>query len=312
MSVLSVIKTLGGFTTVNGIKTSNTLTESILCSQDISGAVQIKFDLSKINKKIGLFKTKTQILHSTYDEITNTFPVNNITVLPQELVNDLSLYSILNIGKLDTIYNDFMLFMNTFFDYKPGFDIKINPSYIDFNGGIFNKQKFYEILKTPNGLYGNITINNINEILKMRHATPLEYGFIDTDSIYIPYGITIVIFIDIDMDILGVNSIGKQYIANLKKKSDYDDGESSIQTIISPKKIMRIVKVPLLLLLEQFVLPEQIITPKKTVPIDTPLLQNIFTPQPPIIVNIKKGTTSFNTVSKPLSSKDLKNYIKKL
>jgi hypothetical protein len=302
---------MGGFTTMNGIKSSNNLIDSLLCLQDISGAVQIKFDLSKINKKIGLFKNKTHILNSTYDEISNEFPINSIKILPQELLNDLSLYSIVTIGKLDRIYNDFMELMNTFFSYKPGFDIKINPSYVDFNGGIFNNKTLYDILKTSNGLYGTIIINNINDILKIRGKVPIEYGFIDNDLIYIPYGLTIILFLDIDMEELGVNSIGKQYIANLKKKSDYDNGESSIQTIISPKKIMRIIKVPLILDLEQFVIPEQEIIVQNNIKEDIPLFQNVFKSDPPISINVKKGTSTYNMVSKSVNSNDLKKYYKK-
>jgi hypothetical protein len=169
-------------------------------------------------------------------------------------------------------------------------------------------------MKKPNGLFGNININNINTIFESRGIMPLEYGFIDSDIIYVPYGITIVIITDIDMEELKVNNNGKQYIANLKKKSDYDLNGSLVQTVITPKKIMRIVKIPLVLNLENFIIQEQ--PPQKSTSINNKLSYNTTTNKEAITpistknikVNITKGLTNFHIVSKPIKQSELTPY----
>ena len=316
----SVIIATGGFSVISGIKPNLTEYPKI-AEYDLSGSVQLLFDISKINKKIGLFKNRNEIVNSMFDIYTQTFPIDTINITANEIINELSVYSIISIGKLESLNSDFMNFMNSFFDYKAGFDIKINPTYVNLNNGIFDKQLFYDTVKKENGFFGTITVkninellNNINDIFENRQNIEMNYGFIGKELIYIPYGITILQFIDIDMDELKVNNIGKQFLAKLKRDSDYDDGTSSVQTIISSKKIMRIIKVPLLINLLQIDLPVPIIHEStiinKSSYENIPLLENKFNSDPEIKVTVQKNNFSYHMSSKRVSASELQQFTK--
>jgi hypothetical protein len=211
--------------------------------------------------------------------------------------------------------------MNSFFDYKAGFDIKINPTYINLNNGIFDIQMLYDTIKKENGFFGTITVKNINEILnninnifENRQNVGINDGFIGKELIYIPHGITMLLVIDIDMDELKVNNIGKQFLAKLKRDSDYDDVNSSVQTIISSKKIMRIIKVPLVLNLIQFDLPIPIIQKPPVINKNDnekiPLLENNFYSEPEFTVSVQQTNYSYHMSSNRISSDELQKYIK--
>jgi hypothetical protein len=316
----SVIIATGGFSVISGIKPNLTEYPKI-AEYDLSGSVQLLFDISKINKKFGLFKNRYEIVNSMFDIYTGTFPIDTINITANEIVNELSVYSIISIGKLESLNSDFMNFMNSFFDYKAGFDIKINPTYINLNNGIFDIQMLYDTIKKENGFFGTITVKNINEILnninnifENRQNVGINDGFIGKELIYIPHGITMLLVIDIDMDELKVNNIGKQFLAKLKRDSDYDDVNSSVQTIISSKKIMRIIKVPLVLNLIQFDLPIPIIQKPPVINKNDnekiPLLENNFYSEPEFTVSVQQTNYSYHMSSNRISSDELQKYIK--
>jgi hypothetical protein len=250
---------------------------------DVTKCVQILYNTSKINKKIGLIKVNNIIIKSSFDIHTNNFPVDTINIDANEFIEDLEPTSIISIGKLKTIYYDFYEFIHHILSNKECFNLyqqniesaqhitplknsnhtEIDPltkiSVTDLNGDknmllmkdtYLDEHKFYSIIKEKI-IFGSIQIKNINSILdntiffENHKNISKKNGFIQNDIICIPYGLNIELSHTIDIDKL--NHFGKLYILNLKNSSDYDDGISKIDTIITENNIRRIIKIPLIL-----------------------------------------------------------------
>ena len=238
----------GGFSFINEnilIQNKNNLIDEY----DLTDSVQLLFNVSKINKKIGLDKMNNIIIHSEFDDVHNTFPVENIEVNANEIMEDLELNNIVSLGKLKTIYNDFNNFINNIYTHKEFFINYQESDLENFEPEYFDENKLFHMIK--NGFFGSLTIKNVNEILNNtiffdNHKNiPKKNGFISNDLVFVPNGINLSLVHKINIDKL--NLFGKTYILNLKNQTDYDDGNLSINTIITQDKIIRVIKVPLLL-----------------------------------------------------------------
>jgi hypothetical protein len=67
----------GGFSFTN----ENILVQNknkLIDEYDLTDCVQLLFNVSKINKKIGLNKMNNIIIHSDFDDVHNNFPVDNV------------------------------------------------------------------------------------------------------------------------------------------------------------------------------------------------------------------------------------------
>ena len=52
-------------------------------------AIQVLYDTSKINNKLGLVKQGNRILHTTFNECTQTFPIDSISITANDFINGL-------------------------------------------------------------------------------------------------------------------------------------------------------------------------------------------------------------------------------
>lgn len=223
--------------------------KKLIDEYDITNSVQLLYDVSKINEKIGLFKMNHIIIKSDFDNEQNIFPIDNIEINSNELIEDLELSSILSLGKLKTSYNNFNRFIEYITSHKELFDLyEENKLEIDYEN--FDEENLYCLLKKENGFFGSVSIKNVNEILnntiffENHKNIPKKNGFINDDLLFIPYGLKILLSYDINIDKL--NYFGKKYILNLKNETDYDDGNCYINTSFTESKITRTIKVPLL------------------------------------------------------------------
>jgi hypothetical protein len=238
----------GGFSFTN----ENILVQNknkLIDEYDLTDSIQLLFNVCKINKKIGLNKMNNIIIHSDFDDVHNNFPVDNIQLDANEIMEDLELNNILSVGKLKTIYNEFNSFINNIYTHKEFFVNYEENDLVNFENEPFDEQKLYTMIK--NGFFGSLNIKNINEILNNaiffdNHKNiPKKNGFISNDLIFVPYGINISLVHNINIDKL--NLFGKTYILNLKNQTDHDDGNLFVNTVITEDKIIRVIKAPLLL-----------------------------------------------------------------
>ena len=190
----------GGFTMDQCFNTIKLQQQNPLLRYDVTKAVQVRFDVRTFNSKIGLIKepNNVDIISSDFNAVTDKFPNNSITISASEFLDGMSAAQILSVGAYETMYSDYIQFVNTYFGYAGGFSsLFADASEFDINGGVFNADSFMNIITpytTEGGenvkpLEGSITINDINNLLKFaidgnvfKNRTPQVMDAIDASA----------------------------------------------------------------------------------------------------------------------------------
>jgi hypothetical protein len=68
------------------------------------------------NEKLGLYKDANNynILSTSFNEITGQFPVDTIYISATEFLQNVHIPNILSVGKLETLYTDFIQYVNAY------------------------------------------------------------------------------------------------------------------------------------------------------------------------------------------------------
>jgi hypothetical protein len=170
----------GGFFMQQGFQTISQLTEASFNSYDMTNAVQVLFDVSRFNSKLGITKdaSNSVITSTSYNETTETFPNDSITISSTDFKTGISSPSkIVSVGKYSTLFSDFINYIHMYFGYAGGFASIFNSgTTYDICGGVFNADSLYKLINqssanSGNGVYvsdlsGSITISNINQLLR--------------------------------------------------------------------------------------------------------------------------------------------------
>lgn len=273
VGLLYALTGTGGFIMEEGIKTITMLPVNQLNQYDVTNALQIKYNVRTFNEKIGLIKDENNIniISTTFNETTYSFPINSLTISPNEFTDPLTTANIVSVGKLNTLYSDFILYVNDYFGYANGFtSIFTLSSQVDANNGVFDASGFIRIINEqildPNtGIYvkdlsGSITVSYINDLLNsIIAADPFNNrgegmtqrdGFVAGDLVFVPDGITITLNLNIENNAITLNSLGSQHITQLNTQYDYTSGYFSSNTLTTVTNIQRTVKAPMLLILD--------------------------------------------------------------
>jgi hypothetical protein len=269
---------LGGYIMEEGVKTITMIPTNQIIQYDVTNSVQIKFDVRTFNQKIGLYKdaNNINIISSAFDISNNVFPTDTITITSPDFVNGVFAENIISVGKLWTLYSDFIYYVNEYFSYANGFSALFTlSSQVELNNGVFDAEEFVKIINgqtlNPNtgqyisDLSGSVTISYINQLLtyvvygnpfnnrppngKNGNPFTLQDGFIEGDLIFIPNGITVTLNLDIVNNNILLNNLGDIHLADLNRETNYTDGYFSCNTITTETNITRIVKAPLFLIL---------------------------------------------------------------
>jgi hypothetical protein len=267
---------IGGFSIEEDLQVIRLNPVQNIGKYNTTDAIQLLYDTSKINNKIGLVKQGNCIVHTTYNECTHSFPIDSISVTANDFINNLRIKQQINsIGSLECVYRDFIDYVNQILNYEEGFSsIYLLDQQFDINGGVFEIDDFFSLIKSQetncygkyNNLFGSVSINGINKLLKS--STDLNIfgnrgiddppsqptyqygakdGFLEGDLIYIPKGFTMTLSVDLDSETLKFNELGKQFIHRLNHETNYDNGNMSQETITTIHNITRTIKVPLLI-----------------------------------------------------------------
>lgn len=167
----------GGFTMDQCFNTIKLQQQNPLLRYDVTKAVQVRFNVRTFNEKIGLIKqsNNVDIISSDFNSVTDKFPQNSITINASEFLAGMSAAQVLSVGAYETMYSDYIQFVNTYFGYAGGFSsLFADASEFDINGGVFDASAFMNIITpytTEGGenvkpLEGSITISDINNLLK--------------------------------------------------------------------------------------------------------------------------------------------------
>lgn len=270
----------GGFQMERGFETITLLPQSEINVYDVTNAIQVTFDVKTFNQKLGLTKNtdNTAIMTSTFNYITDTFPVDTITLSASEFVNGLTSANVLSVGSYTTLYSDFVSYVSSYFGNLGGFETLFGEeSTFSLNDGVFDSDAFIRLLTqtdlSGDGTYtsavnGQITISGINQLLRRAVDANLfgnrnpssdagtavdpsynsnygvEDGFIAGDLIWIPEGTTVNLSVGIDAEMfLPINNIGPSLVQN----TNYTNGNFSSSTSATTTLIQRTLKAPLLI-----------------------------------------------------------------
>ena len=244
----SAITGTGGFSIEEELQVIRLNPVQNIGKYNTTDAIQLLYDTSKINNKIGLVKQGKQIIHTTYNQCTQSFPIDSISITANDFISNLKKIEQINsIGSLESVYRDFIDYVNQILNYEEGFSsIYLLDQQFDINGGIFEIDDFFSIVKSQetncygkyNNLFGSVSINGINKLLKSStdlnifgnrgiddppSQPPYQYGvkdgFLEGDLIYIPKGFTFTLSVDLDSETLKFNELGKQFIHNLNNET---------------------------------------------------------------------------------------------
>lgn len=270
----------GGFILERGFSTIKMLPQSDINVYDVTNAIQLTFDVKTFNQKLGLTKNESNvnIMTSNFNYITDTFPVDSISLSATEFVNGLTASSVLSVGSYSTMYSDFISYVSSYFGNFSGFETLFDEETVfSLNDGIFDADAFIKLITqsdvSGNGSYvsavsGQITISNINNLLRrivdanlFGNRTPtgtngtaadpsnntnygVADGFIAGDLIWIPEGTTVNLSIEIDAEMfLPINNIGPSLVQN----TNYVNGNFSASTNATTTNIQRTLKAPMLI-----------------------------------------------------------------
>jgi hypothetical protein len=284
----TAITASGGFSIEENAKPMNLRVIENIAKYDVTDSVQLLFDVDTLNSKLG-----------DYDMLNETFELNSIMIYASEFTHGLkSVEQINSVGKLENFYKDFVTYVNDFLNYEEGFScLYLMDEEFEVEKEKMEISDLYETLIRKsenvygeyNDLYGNITINGTNNILKyMKNLNifgnrngVVNPGFIEGDLIYVPYGLTISITVDLNAENLQLNKKGLEYVKKINEKNDYDNGNGSQETHTTSEKITRIVKIPLLMKLVNIPKPEHIVTVEtvsvETVSVETVSIETVST-----------------------------------
>ena len=258
--VIYVISGTGGYNSEQGAATITMLPTNQLQPYDVTNSVQVKFSKTTFNNKLGAFNLAN-----------DTFANDNITINANEFITGVPNTSyVISVGKLKTMYSDFMMYVDEYFSYANGFSTVFNvSSETSLNAGVFNNDAFITLIQgsalnpsTGEYIYdlsGSININGINNILKyIIYSNPFNNriqgnpdlifrnGFAAGDIIYIPTGLTITLTLNINSNNIVLTYLGDAKVDELKIKYDYSHGNFSRNTTTTIDKITQVIKVPLL------------------------------------------------------------------
>jgi hypothetical protein len=267
----------GGYEAEQGAKTITMIPVNQINQYDVTESIQIIFDVRTFNEKIGLFKdaSNRNILTSASDPSTNKFPTDSFSLGSVEFAAGVTNSSqVISVGKYNTLYSNFISYVNNYFGYPDGFSTIFNlSSQVDINSGVFDNAAFINLIhgNTPNpvtgeyikDLSGSITLSYINQILNyVVFSNPfnnrpaggnggedfsLQDGFVEGDIIFVPNGLITTLNMDIITNNIQLNYLGAAHLANLNSQTNYVNGYFSSITTTVNNNIKQVVKAPLLI-----------------------------------------------------------------
>lgn len=268
----------GGYIVKQGLSQIILKTPDLLRKYDVTDAIQLKFSARTLNKKLGILKDASNfnVAQAWFNINTEYLYTDQIKVCSCDFIDGINHDSVVSIGKLSNLYEDFRKCTASYFGAIGGFmSIFSNAEPFTMNGvnnNIFDASAMIQVLNKSqfniqgsfiSDLSGSITIGDINNLLdwivdsnvfQNRDPTVKNWGIIDGfvagDLIFIPQGFTISLSMDIQPEILApINNVGPSYLDKIKDKLNYTRGNLVRSTTYSTTNITQTTTVPILLIL---------------------------------------------------------------
>lgn len=155
----------GGYLMERGFDKITRRTQDLIQRYDVTDSVQVKLNVNMFNTKLGVVKdaSNINIISSTFNTVSDTFPTDSITINSSEFINGLTVNNIISVGKYSTMYSDFISYVRKYFGYSGGFSSLFKAaSEFDISGGVFNAQSFVDLVSGGNTIVAN-DINNVDK-----------------------------------------------------------------------------------------------------------------------------------------------------
>lgn len=183
---------VGGFTTTQGFATVHRLVETLIAQYDVTGSVEVLFDVRDFNRKLNLYKDASNIDISAgpvyYNSVTDMLLTDTISLSAAEfragvLATEIVAQRVLSVGKYSTLYSDFAAYVAAYFGLASatttstalGVATLFSSEYnLNPNGGVFDIPAFKTLMTAAadvsgayiNTLTGDVTISNITKLLR--------------------------------------------------------------------------------------------------------------------------------------------------
>jgi len=176
----------GGFSMKRAFDTIQMLPSSSVVNYDVTYAVQMMFDVSIFNTKLGLVKDSANqgIVSTSFNNTTELFPNDSITLSIGDFRSGLTTSSqIVSVGKYATLYSDFQAYVLQYFGWSGGFaslfsgasTFAITDGQVGSGNTNLSSAGLYNLMKTNSSdlsggyildMSGSITISNVNSLLR--------------------------------------------------------------------------------------------------------------------------------------------------
>ena len=255
---------------------------------DVTDAVQVLFDVSIFNEKLGLIKdaSNDEVLDSSFNfELYGGFPNDSITIDANEFTSNMAENQVISLGRYTTLYSEFSEYVRTYFGYYGGFAslFKGSSSFTINNDALLDPSGFIQLItayENPDtgefvtDLSGEIEISNINNLLRAavirntfgnRHKNnegnlPTD-GFMSGDLIFVPNGTDVTIKLNIASEaFLPMNNFGDQNLPELTQNNSYSSPDQlyGADYFASLSQLKRVSRAPLLIRLAN--LPDEVVS----------------------------------------------------
>lgn len=272
---LFVLDASGGFTIQQNLQDVSLNEQIPLALYDISSAIQIRLGVRSLNSALGIEKddANRNVVQTTYDASSEMFSPNDLSYNTTTLLESISEESILNIGRMSTLYSDFNYTVEKYFGLPAGFsDLFAEEHARTLNNGVFDISGLYSIMTGNNfniqgsyvsDLSGAFFIDNMSEkfrylvdtdIFNNRHSAGygVADGFIENDLIYLSDGITVTLRVNIEEEAYSPkNNIGPTNLQAVDASINYFDASNNVRkvTTYSTTNITQSYTVPILFIL---------------------------------------------------------------
>jgi photosystem II stability/assembly factor-like uncharacterized protein len=266
----------GGFTVLQGFSEIMMNIPDLLDKYDVTNAIQLKFSARTLNTKVGILKDASNfnVVQAWFDPMTESHHYDKVKICACEFVDGLATDSVITVGRMRAIYNDFKYTVGSYFGDPGGFaSLFAYETEFDINnGGVFDASAFIQVVNSStfsmsgsfvSNLSGDVVISDINKTLQyavdaniFRNRSPAirNYGVIDGfvagDLVFIPEGFTITLSIDIQAEtLLPINNVGPSFLYAIRDKLNWTQGYVKRTTTWSTTNITQKTTVPILLVL---------------------------------------------------------------
>jgi hypothetical protein len=246
----------GGYFTEQGF--NDIVIQSIqnILFTDVTNTLQVTIPYRYLNTLLGFkYDENGEVIYNSFDGLSFEGLTNDQLVLnANDFKNQYT--SVLSVGKLSTIYSDFIKYVCDSLGYKTGFSSIFKQGTFQ---NTFDSHSFIDLLN-DNSLIGHIEINNVtnlfdylcnvSNVFENRNHAFIGDGFFPGDIIYIPHGFNIKLLVELDsiLPSQSVNLSGNfiEYIYN-----QIDSSGNSTIDLIHKRHIEQCVYIPLVILLSK-------------------------------------------------------------